>query len=94
VGIPTFSIEVITLPVSNIERALRFYVDQVALRSTSTIPNDAFRIVQLTRRAQAVRSRSVTESATRPWALFAIPILLSLISRPRGAPAQTWGRCG
>lgn len=26
---PTFSIEVITLPVSDVDRALRFYVDQV-----------------------------------------------------------------
>jgi catechol 2,3-dioxygenase-like lactoylglutathione lyase family enzyme len=26
---PTFSVEVITLPVSDLERALRFYVDQV-----------------------------------------------------------------
>ena len=26
---PTFSVEVITLPVSDVERALRFYVDQV-----------------------------------------------------------------
>ena len=30
------SIEVITFPVSDVERALRFYVDQLALRSTST----------------------------------------------------------
>ena len=26
---PTFSVEVITLPVRDVERALRFYVDQV-----------------------------------------------------------------
>jgi len=26
---PTFSVEVITLPVSDLERALRFYVDRV-----------------------------------------------------------------
>jgi predicted enzyme related to lactoylglutathione lyase len=26
---PTFSVEVITLPVSDFERALRFYIDQV-----------------------------------------------------------------
>ena len=31
---PTFSIEVITLPVSNVERALRFYVDQVGFYNT------------------------------------------------------------
>ena len=28
---PTFSVEVITLPVSDVDRALRFYVDQVGL---------------------------------------------------------------
>src|SRR6201995_1744540 len=28
VSTPTFSVEVITLPVSDVERALRFYVDQ------------------------------------------------------------------
>ena len=37
------SIEVITLPVGDVERALRFYVDHVDYS-----PNDAFRIVQLT----------------------------------------------
>ena len=29
VGTPTFSVEVITLPVRDVDRALRFYVDQV-----------------------------------------------------------------
>ena len=46
---PTFSVEVISLPVSNVERALRFYVDQVG--STVDVdysPHDAFRVVQLT----------------------------------------------
>jgi len=49
VGTPTFSVEVITLPVSNIERALRFYVDQVGFTlDVDYSPNDAFRVVQLT----------------------------------------------
>jgi catechol 2,3-dioxygenase-like lactoylglutathione lyase family enzyme len=44
-----FSIEVITLPVSNIERALRFYVDQVGFAlDVDYSPNNAFRVVQLT----------------------------------------------
>jgi catechol 2,3-dioxygenase-like lactoylglutathione lyase family enzyme len=46
---PTFSVEVITLPVSDVERALRFYVDQVGFTlDVDYAPNDAFRVVQLT----------------------------------------------
>jgi catechol 2,3-dioxygenase-like lactoylglutathione lyase family enzyme len=44
-----FSVEVITLPVSDIERALRFYVDRVGFTlDVDYSPNDAFRVVQLT----------------------------------------------
>jgi catechol 2,3-dioxygenase-like lactoylglutathione lyase family enzyme len=43
------SVEVITLPVSNVERALRFYVDQVGFNlDVDYSPNDGFRVVQLT----------------------------------------------
>src|ERR1700722_11674116 len=43
-----FSVEVITLPVSDVERALRFYVDQVGFTlDVDYSPNDAFRVVQL-----------------------------------------------
>jgi catechol 2,3-dioxygenase-like lactoylglutathione lyase family enzyme len=46
---PTFSVEVITLPVSNVERALRFYVDKVGFTlDVDYSPNDRFRVVQLT----------------------------------------------
>ena len=45
----TFSVEVITLPVSDIERALRFYVDQVGFTlDLDYSPNEAFRVIQLT----------------------------------------------
>ena len=45
----TFSVEVITLPVSDLERARRFYVDQVGFKlDVDYSPNDAFRVVQLT----------------------------------------------
>lgn len=48
-GTTTFSIEVITLPVSDVERALRFYVDQVGFTlDVDYSPNDSFREVQLT----------------------------------------------
>jgi catechol 2,3-dioxygenase-like lactoylglutathione lyase family enzyme len=40
---------VITLPVSNLERALRFYVDQAGFElDVDCSPNEAFRVVQLT----------------------------------------------
>jgi predicted enzyme related to lactoylglutathione lyase len=43
------SIEVITLPVSDVERTLRFYVDQVGFTiDVDYAPNNAFRVVQLT----------------------------------------------
>ena len=43
------SVEVITLPVSDVERTLRFYVGQVGFTlDVDYSPNDAFRVVQLT----------------------------------------------
>jgi catechol 2,3-dioxygenase-like lactoylglutathione lyase family enzyme len=42
-------LEVITLPVSDVDRALRFYVDQVGFTlDIDYAPTDAFRVVQLT----------------------------------------------
>ena len=44
-----FSVEVITVPVSDVERALRFYVDQVGFNlDIDYSPHHAFRVVQLT----------------------------------------------
>ena len=49
VKMATYSVEVITLPVSDVERALRFYVDRVGFAvDVDYSPNDAFRVVQLT----------------------------------------------
>jgi catechol 2,3-dioxygenase-like lactoylglutathione lyase family enzyme len=49
VSTPTFSIEVIAVPVSDVERALRFYVDRVGFTlDVDYAPNDAFHVVQLT----------------------------------------------
>jgi catechol 2,3-dioxygenase-like lactoylglutathione lyase family enzyme len=43
------SIEVIILPVGDVEQALRFYVDQVGFTlDVDYSPNDVFRVVQLT----------------------------------------------
>jgi len=44
-----FSVEVVTLPVSDVDRSLRFYVDRVGFTlDVDYAPNDAFRVVQLT----------------------------------------------
>ena len=44
-----FSIEVITLPVSDVERALRFYADRVGFAlDVDFSPNEVFRVLQLT----------------------------------------------
>jgi len=46
---PALLIEVITLPVSNVDRAVRFYVDQVGFAlDVDYAPTEAFRVVQLT----------------------------------------------
>ena len=46
---PTFSLEVIILPVSDVDRALRFYKDQLGFHlDVDYSPDGAFRVVQLT----------------------------------------------
>ena len=46
---PTFLIEVVVLPISDVERALRFYVDRVGfILDVDYSPTDAFRVIQLT----------------------------------------------
>ena len=45
----TYSLEVITLPVNGVDRALRFYVEQVGFTlDVDYAPTDSFRVVQLT----------------------------------------------
>jgi catechol 2,3-dioxygenase-like lactoylglutathione lyase family enzyme len=47
--VPTFSVEVITLPVRDVDQALRFYVGQLGFTlDVDYAPNYAFRVVQLT----------------------------------------------
>jgi predicted enzyme related to lactoylglutathione lyase len=46
---PRLSLEVITLPVNDVDRALRFYVEQVGFTlDVDYAPADSFRVVQLT----------------------------------------------
>ena len=48
-SVAKYSVEVITLPVSDVDRALRFYVDRVGFTlDVDYAPSDAFRVVQLT----------------------------------------------
>src|SRR5262245_26058722 len=48
-GTLTFSVEVITMPVRDVERAMQFYIDQVGFTlDVDYSPNDSFRVVQLT----------------------------------------------
>lgn len=45
----TFSIEVVSLPVSDVDRAMRFYVDRVGfMLDVDYAPTDTFRLVRLT----------------------------------------------
>jgi len=86
------SVEVITLPVSDVERALRFYVDQVGFTlDVDYSPNDAFRVVQLTPPAPTARSRSVANSPMRPSDRFATSISSPLTLRLRGAACSNVG---
>jgi catechol 2,3-dioxygenase-like lactoylglutathione lyase family enzyme len=63
----TFSVEVITLPVSDVDRAVRFYVDQVGFRlDVDYKPNDAFRVVQLTPPGSACSIQIGTGLTTAP----------------------------
>jgi catechol 2,3-dioxygenase-like lactoylglutathione lyase family enzyme len=44
-----FAVEVLTLPVNDVDRALRFYVDQVGFAlDVDYAPTDTFRVVRLT----------------------------------------------
>ena len=90
---PTFSIEVITVPVSDVERALRFYVDQVGFTlDVDYSPNDAFRVVQLTPPGSSC-SIQIDNGLTD--ARRFISQRLSRCHRPRGRaepPARKWGR--
>jgi catechol 2,3-dioxygenase-like lactoylglutathione lyase family enzyme len=94
VGNPTLSVEVITLPVSDFERALRFYVDQVGFTlDVDYSPNDAFRVVQLTPAGSSCSIQIGNGLTDAP-----VGFTSQRISRrhgPRGradSPARTWCR--
>jgi catechol 2,3-dioxygenase-like lactoylglutathione lyase family enzyme len=46
---PRFSVEVVTLPVSDVDRALRFYVDEMGfILDVDYAPTNTFRVAQVT----------------------------------------------
>lgn len=60
----TLSLEVMVLPVSNVDRALRFYVDQVGFTlDVDYSPTATFRVVQLTPPGSACSIQIVTADA-------------------------------
>ena len=78
------SVEVITLPVSDVERALRFYVDQVGFTlDVDYAPNNAFRVVQLTPPGSSC-SIQFGSRLTGPH---------SLTRRPSRGRRISWRRC-
>ncbi len=87
-----FSIEVIVLPVTDVERALRFYVDQVGfLLDVDYAPTDAFRVVQLTPPGLAAPFRSErTDRRARQFTSQHLSRRHGSGDRAQG-PARTWG---
>lgn len=80
----TFSVEVITLPVSDVDRALRFYRDQLSFRLDVTIRGTTpFASCSLLRRAPPAPSRLVRDSRTHPSVHSAMSILWSATLMPR-----------
>ena len=82
----SFSVEVITLPVSDVERALRFYVDQVGFTlDVDYAPNDVFRVVQLTPPGSSCSIQIGIGLTDAPVASVRKCTSSSPILRPRGA---------
>jgi hypothetical protein len=68
------SVEVITLPVSDVERALRFCRPGRLHAQRRLSPNYAFHVVQLTPPGSSCSIQSVAGSSTRPSDQFATSI--------------------
>ena len=81
----TFSIEVISLPVSDVDRAVRFYVDRVGFRiDVDYAPNDTFRLVQLTPPGSSCSIQFGTGLGMRSPARFVAVVFSCPTSRRRG----------
>lgn len=87
----TFSLEVITLPVSDVDRALRFYVNQVGFTvDVDYKANDAFRVVQLTPPGSACSIQIGIELTNAPVAsLQNVYLVVSDLETARSRLLQT-----
>ena len=64
---PAFLVEVITVPVSDVERALRFYADHVGFAlDVDYAPTDAFREPARAAPSSAVRRAAASSSSSSP----------------------------
>ena len=92
VSTPTFSVEVITLPVSDVERALRFYVDQVGFAlDVDYSPNETFRVVQLTPPGSSCSIQIGNGVTDAPVGSVRTSISSSRTSMPRGSACSNVG---
>jgi catechol 2,3-dioxygenase-like lactoylglutathione lyase family enzyme len=67
-----YKLEVVLLPVSDVDRAKSFYTEQLGFNlDVDHRAGEQFRVVQVTHQARRARSRSVSASATRRPARFA-----------------------
>ena len=90
---PTFSVEVITLPVSDVDRAVRFYVDQVGFRlDVDYSPNDSFRVVQLTPPGSSCSIRIGNGPTGAPVGSLRNVYLVVIDLEAAELPARPWGQ--
>jgi catechol 2,3-dioxygenase-like lactoylglutathione lyase family enzyme len=87
---PSLLVEVITLPVSDADRALRFYVDQVGFAlDVDYAATDAFRVVQLTPAGSSCSIQLGIGPHGRPGRVS--PRHLPCRDRPRNRPSGPAG---
>ena len=90
---PTLSVEVITLPVSDVERALRFYVDQVGfMLDVDYSPNGEFRVVQLTPPGSSCSIQIANGLTDAPVGSLRNVYLVVTDLEAAEPPVRTWGR--
>ena len=89
-----FSVEVITLSVSDVERALRFYADQVGFKlDVDYAPNESFRVVQLTPPGSACSiqiGKGLTNAAA--GSVRNVYLVVTDLEACTEPPARTWRR--
>ena len=88
-----YTLELIVVPVSDVDRAKKFYIEQAGLRTARrhAAPGPDFRVVQLDPPGSACRSRSGPASGRWPRAHSTGCTSSSATSRPR---ATSWSSRG